>query len=98
MKIYSNVFAFTEDMRKMVVEREQLQSEIMGLHAALQQLQTLSENQKSEIQNLQLLVTGKLSDYIYFMFFLLYILVNFNFVLYLNMLHNFMLFFITITV
>ncbi|XP_068633139.1 early endosome antigen 1 isoform X4 [Battus philenor] len=46
-----------DDMRKMVVEREQLQSEVMGLRAALQQLQTLSENQKSEIQSLQLLVS-----------------------------------------
>ncbi|CAK1580676.1 unnamed protein product [Parnassius mnemosyne] len=46
-----------EDMRNMVVEREQLQSEVMGLRAALQQLQTLSENQKSEIQSLQLLVS-----------------------------------------
>ncbi|CAG5045615.1 unnamed protein product [Parnassius apollo] len=46
-----------EDMRNMVVEREQLQSEVTGLRAALQQLQTLSENQKSEIQSLQLLVS-----------------------------------------
>ncbi|CAH2048919.1 unnamed protein product, partial [Iphiclides podalirius] len=53
----SGEMTVTEDMRKMVVEREQLQSEVLGLRAALQQLQTLSENQKSEIQNLQLLVT-----------------------------------------
>ncbi|XP_013145754.1 PREDICTED: rab GTPase-binding effector protein 1 isoform X2 [Papilio polytes] len=46
-----------EDMRKMVVEREQLQSEVLSLRAALQQLQTLSHNQKSEIQSLQLLVS-----------------------------------------
>ncbi|KPJ15453.1 Rab GTPase-binding effector protein 1 [Papilio machaon] len=46
-----------EDMRKMVIEREQLQSEVLSLRAALQQLQTLSHNQKSEIQSLQLLVS-----------------------------------------
>ncbi|XP_072949675.1 uncharacterized protein Rbpn-5 [Epargyreus clarus] len=46
-----------EDMRRMVLEQEQLQSEVAGLRAELQQLQTLSENQKSEIQSLQLLVS-----------------------------------------
>lgn len=42
----------------MVEEREQSQSEIAGLRAELQQLQTLTENQKSEIQSLQLLIHG----------------------------------------
>lgn len=45
-----------EDMRKMLLDKEQLESEVLGLRAELQQLQTLSENQKSEIQSLQLLV------------------------------------------
>ncbi|KAL0838499.1 hypothetical protein ABMA28_016622 [Loxostege sticticalis] len=45
-----------EDMRKMLLEKEQLESEVLGLRAELQQLQTLSQNQKSEIQSLQLLV------------------------------------------
>lgn len=46
-----------EDLRKLVLEKQQLDSEVLGLHAELQQLQTLSENQKSEIQSLQLLVS-----------------------------------------
>ncbi|KAH9644936.1 hypothetical protein HF086_010144 [Spodoptera exigua] len=47
-----------EDMRKMLQDKEQLESEVLGLRAELQQLQTLSENQKSEIQSLQMLVSG----------------------------------------
>ncbi|XP_047030099.1 rab GTPase-binding effector protein 1 isoform X1 [Helicoverpa zea] len=46
-----------EDMRKMLQDKEQLESEVLGLRAELQQLQTLSENQKSEIQSLQMLVS-----------------------------------------
>ncbi|XP_026739405.1 rab GTPase-binding effector protein 1 isoform X2 [Trichoplusia ni] len=46
-----------EDMRKMLLDKEQLESEVLGLRAELQQLQTLSENQKSEIQSLQMLVS-----------------------------------------
>ncbi|CAB3227358.1 unnamed protein product [Arctia plantaginis] len=46
-----------DDMRKMLQEKEQLESEILGLRAECQQLQTLNENQKSEMQNLQLLVS-----------------------------------------
>ncbi|CAH0715232.1 unnamed protein product, partial [Brenthis ino] len=46
-----------EDLRKLVLEKQQLDSEVLGLRAELQQLQTLSENQKSEIQSLQLLVS-----------------------------------------
>ncbi|KAJ8731085.1 hypothetical protein PYW07_004249 [Mythimna separata] len=46
-----------EDMRKMIQDKEQLESEILGLRAELQQLLTLSENQKSEIQSLQMLVS-----------------------------------------
>ncbi|CAG9786989.1 unnamed protein product [Diatraea saccharalis] len=45
-----------EDMRRMLQDKEQLESEVLGLRAELQQLQTLSQNQKSEIQSLQLLV------------------------------------------
>ncbi|XP_028039733.1 rab GTPase-binding effector protein 1 isoform X3 [Bombyx mandarina] len=45
-----------EDMRKMLQDKEHLESEVLSLRAELQQLQTLSENQKSEIQSLQLLV------------------------------------------
>lgn len=51
---------FIEDLRKLVLEKQQLDSEVLGLRAELQQLQTLSENQKSEIQSLQLLVSGML--------------------------------------
>ncbi|KAG6455678.1 hypothetical protein O3G_MSEX009333 [Manduca sexta] len=51
------LFLQKEDMRKMLNEKEQLDSEVMSLRAELQQLQTLSENQKSEIQSLQLLVS-----------------------------------------
>ena len=43
----------------MIQDKEQLESEVLGLRAELQQLQTLSENQKSEIQSLQMLVSGK---------------------------------------
>lgn len=43
-----------------MLEKQQLDSEVLGLRAELQQLQTLSENQKSEIQSLQLLVSGML--------------------------------------
>ncbi|XP_046965897.1 rab GTPase-binding effector protein 1 isoform X2 [Vanessa cardui] len=46
-----------EDLRKLVLEKQQLDSEVLGLRAEVQQLQILSENQKSEIQNLQLLVS-----------------------------------------
>lgn len=46
-------------MRKMINDKEHLESEVLSLRAELQQLQTLSENQKSELQNLQLLVNGK---------------------------------------
>ncbi|CAH0585427.1 unnamed protein product [Chrysodeixis includens] len=46
-----------EDLRKMLLDKEQLESEVLGLRAELQQLQTLSENQKSEIQSLQMLVS-----------------------------------------
>ncbi|CAH2095824.1 unnamed protein product [Euphydryas editha] len=46
-----------EDLRKLMLEKQQLDSEVLGLRAELQQLQTLSENQKSEIQSLQLLVS-----------------------------------------
>lgn len=42
----------------MIQDKEQLESEVLGLRAELQQLQTLSENQKSEIQSLQMLVSG----------------------------------------
>ncbi|XP_052741624.1 rab GTPase-binding effector protein 1 isoform X4 [Bicyclus anynana] len=45
-----------EDLRSLMQEKQHLDSEVMGLRAELQQLQTLSENQKSEIQSLQLLV------------------------------------------
>ncbi|XP_045773384.1 rab GTPase-binding effector protein 1 isoform X1 [Maniola jurtina] len=45
-----------EDLRCLMLEKQQLDSEVLGLRAELQQLQTLSENQKSEIQSLQLLV------------------------------------------
>lgn len=54
----NSLILFTEDLRKLVLEKEQLDSEVLGLRAELQQLQTLSENQKSEIQSLQLLVSG----------------------------------------
>ncbi|XP_064072764.1 rab GTPase-binding effector protein 1 isoform X3 [Vanessa tameamea] len=46
-----------EDLRQLMLEKQQLDSEVLGLRAELQQLQILSENQKSEIQNLQLLVS-----------------------------------------
>ncbi|CAG4982586.1 unnamed protein product [Colias eurytheme] len=46
-----------DDLRKLRLEKEQLDSEVLGLRAELQQLQTLSENQKSEIQSLQMLVS-----------------------------------------
>ncbi|XP_045447926.1 rab GTPase-binding effector protein 1 [Melitaea cinxia] len=46
-----------EGLRKLMLEKQQLDSEVLGLRAELQQLQTLSENQKSEIQSLQLLVS-----------------------------------------
>ncbi|XP_034831786.1 rab GTPase-binding effector protein 2-like isoform X2 [Maniola hyperantus] len=45
-----------EDLHSLMLEKQQLDSEVLGLRAELQQLQTLSENQKSEIQSLQLLV------------------------------------------
>ncbi|XP_032517394.2 rab GTPase-binding effector protein 1 isoform X1 [Danaus plexippus] len=46
-----------EDLRQLVLEKQQLDSEVLGLREELQQLQTLSENQKSEIQSLQMLVS-----------------------------------------
>ncbi|CAK1551382.1 unnamed protein product [Leptosia nina] len=46
-----------DDLRKLRLEKEQLDSEVLGLRAELQQLQTLSENQVSEIQSLQMLVS-----------------------------------------
>ncbi|XP_060803513.1 rab GTPase-binding effector protein 1 isoform X5 [Amyelois transitella] len=49
-----------EDMRKMIQEKEQLQSEVVSLREELTQLQTLSQNQRSEIENLQLLVSETL--------------------------------------
>ncbi|XP_053610190.1 rab GTPase-binding effector protein 1 isoform X2 [Plodia interpunctella] len=49
-----------EDMRKMIQEKEQLQSEVVGLREELAQLENLSQNQRSEIQNLQLLVSETL--------------------------------------
>ncbi|XP_073956372.1 rab GTPase-binding effector protein rabaptin-5 isoform X2 [Choristoneura fumiferana] len=45
-----------EDLRQLNSEKEQLQSEVAGLRAELEQLQNLSENQKSDILSLQLLV------------------------------------------
>lgn len=50
----------------MLQEKEQLQSEVLGLRAECQQLQTLNENQKSEMQNLQLLVSGMCLSYFEF--------------------------------
>lgn len=58
------------DIRKLHNDNEQLESEMTGLRAQLQQLQTLSENQKSEIQSLQLLVNGKISRTYCMSFFL----------------------------
>ncbi|XP_052753214.1 rab GTPase-binding effector protein 1 [Galleria mellonella] len=49
-----------EDMRKLSQDKQQLESEVVGLRDELQQLQTLAHNQKSEIQNLQLLVSETL--------------------------------------
>ncbi|XP_047503461.1 rab GTPase-binding effector protein 1 [Pieris napi] len=46
-----------DDLRKLRLEKEQLDSEVLGLRAELQQLQTFTENQKSEIQSLQMLVS-----------------------------------------
>ncbi|GBP76562.1 Rab GTPase-binding effector protein 1 [Eumeta japonica] len=43
-------------MRRMVDEKQELQSEVLGLRSQLQQLQTLSENQQHEIQSLQMLI------------------------------------------
>lgn len=43
----------------MLLDKQQLESEVLGLRAELQQLQILSGNQQSEIQNLQLLVSGE---------------------------------------
>lgn len=52
-------YLIPEDLRKLRLEKEQLDSEVLGLRAELQQLQTLSENQKSELQSLQMLVSGE---------------------------------------
>ncbi|XP_045490703.1 rab GTPase-binding effector protein 1 isoform X2 [Pieris rapae] len=46
-----------DDLRRLRLEKEQLDSEVLGLRAELQQLQTFTENQKSEIQSLQMLVS-----------------------------------------
>ncbi|XP_026314027.1 rab GTPase-binding effector protein 1 isoform X1 [Hyposmocoma kahamanoa] len=45
-----------EDLQRLMLEKQQLESEVMGLHAELQQMQVLSANQQSELKNLQLIV------------------------------------------
>lgn len=47
-----------EDLQRMMLEKQQLESEVLGLHAELQQMQVLSANQQSELKNLQLIVVG----------------------------------------
>ncbi|KAJ2938033.1 hypothetical protein O0L34_g14487 [Tuta absoluta] len=46
-----------ENLQRLILDKQQLESEVLGLRAELQQLQILSDNQKSELQNLQLLVS-----------------------------------------
>ncbi|XP_063364594.1 rab GTPase-binding effector protein 1 [Cydia amplana] len=50
-----------EELRAQQQEREQLQSEVLGLREELAQLQTLAENQKSHILNLDLIVNETVS-------------------------------------
>ncbi|VVC91362.1 unnamed protein product [Leptidea sinapis] len=49
-----------DNLKQLVQEKQQLESELFGVRAQLEQLQTLTENQRSEIQSLQMLVSETL--------------------------------------
>lgn len=61
----------------MMLEKQQLESEVLGLHAELQQMQVLSANQQSELKNLQLIVAGKLCVYSIIYCFVFYIFMHY---------------------